>query len=167
MSTCRWAEKVQAYFDDEPQYAEGVEAHLKECADCSSFLRALEGLHTTVIALPRARGIDDPQFGAFMAGIREGIEAPRRSFSWRGFWAGLSLVGAATVVVLATYSIISEPVSIKATEVKSTSTQIEGATVDFNSIDGVTTISVRPPVHKAGQDAKEQKPQTGYEEDIQ
>jgi hypothetical protein len=167
MSTCRWTEQVQAYFDDEPQLAAGVKAHLEQCTECASFLRALEGLRSATLAVPRPRGIDDAQFGAFMAGIREGIESPAPRFSLRGFWAGLSLVGAATVVVLATYSIISEPTVIKATEVKSPSTQIEGATVDINSIDGVTTISLRAPKQRAADDSNAGPRRTAYEEDIQ
>lgn len=164
MGNCRWAEKVQAYFDQEPQRAAGVEAHLEKCPECAGLLRGLQGLRMAAQAVPRTRGIEDGQFGAFMAGIREGIEAPARR--WSAWWAGLSVVGAATVVALALYSIIAEPgVVVKATEVKSTSTQIENATVDFETIDGVTTIELTVPHPARKADGTEAHP-SAYEEDI-
>lgn len=151
MGNCSWESRVEAHFDGYAEKGAEVEAHLAACAECSGQLRQWQALRAGVARLPKPRGIEDAQFGAFMAGIRDGIEQPAPSH--RGFWAALSLVGASLVVALAVFSMFTGPAPVKATEVKSFSTQIEGATVDINVLDGVTTISLSPPQR--------------YEEDIQ
>jgi anti-sigma factor RsiW len=152
MANCNWEQQVEAYFDGFAGKPAEVEAHLHACAECTGLLQHLQTVRAGVQAIPRPRVIEDAQFNAFMAGIREGIEAPARSH--RGFWAALSLVSAALVVSVAVFSMFTGPAPVKATEVKATSTQIEGATVDVNVLDGVMTISLTPPPQR-------------YEEDIQ
>lgn len=151
MGHCHWEQQVEAYFDGFADQPAQVEAHVQDCAACAQLLQQLNTLRSGVQAIARVRPIEDAQFNAFMAGIREGIETPVRSH--RGFWAALSLACAALVMAFAVFTMFTGPVPVKATEVKAISTQIEGATIDVNVLDGVTTIALTPPQR--------------YEEDIQ
>ncbi|MBI2435978.1 MAG: hypothetical protein HYV26_24240 [Candidatus Hydrogenedentes bacterium] len=143
MKTCGWMEKVEVYFDGEHGDAPGVEAHVAQCHECAAYLKQLQVLRQGVAPLREVRGIEDAQFGAFMAGIREEIETPVRA-SFGGLWAMVSLVAAALIVALAVFSMFTGPQPVKATEVKSISTDLPGATIDVKSADDGPTIVITP-----------------------
>jgi hypothetical protein len=92
--------------------------------------------------------IADAQFPAFMQGIQESIEAPRRGH--RGFWAVVSLSTAALLVAMSAFVIFmstnehkTSVVEAVTTEVETVSTDINGATVDsYTSGDGTTVVWV-------------------------
>ncbi len=138
MTSCRWTQQVEAYFDGEA--ASGVEAHLDGCAVCAGHLDMLRAQREAVAGAQERATIQDAQFSAFMDGIREGLEAPRRRHT--GFWAMASMAAAAMLVVLGTMYVFSGgPETVKATEVEFVSTDLEGAAVDwYNTEDGVTSI---------------------------
>ena len=135
MNTCRWTERVEAYFDHESTLSFGVEAHLADCRTCARHLASLAAmrsavgdLHTPVIA--------DAQFSAFMNGIRDGIEAPRQRY--RSVWAMFSLVTAALVVALTTFALFTGPEAVRADnpiQIETIRTDIKGATVNWSEDD--------------------------------
>lgn len=75
-----WTDKLSDYLDDELEAAEraAVDAHLRECADCSAVLNDLR----RVIALAQAAAVDarPPQADLWtgVAGRIDGIRQPRR-----------------------------------------------------------------------------------------
>lgn len=143
MGKCRWTYEVEAYFDQEAPQPAKVEAHLGECAHCAGHLAQLESVRQGVVEVRRVEHIQDAQMRAFLDGMRDQLEvAPARSV--RSIWAALSLVTAALVAALAVFSIFTGPEPIRATEVESISTELEGFTLDFSSKDNVTTIFLRP-----------------------
>lgn len=143
MQTCRWMKEVERGFDGEtPQTAE-MEAHVRACPACARYVAELESVRQGVSAhITNTPVISDAQFPHFMEGIRAGIETPvRRPMR---FWAAISLTAAALLVALATFSIFyGGPEKVRATEIESVSTDLEGATVDwYDTKEGVTTVWV-------------------------
>ena len=139
MKSCTWFKRVEVFLDGESGDARAIEAHLADCTLCvahrDSLLQWRAALHR------EAPVLTDAQFPAFMEGISAGIQQhqPRT----RGFWALTSLVTAALVIALATFSIFggSTPEPVRANEVESATSEIDGATVQIgNSGGGVTTI---------------------------
>ena len=109
MSECKWSMQVEAFHDGESQHAQGVEAHLAECADCREYLETLRVISGGVDAVRQNVEIADAQFNRFMEGIEAGIRQPR--FSWAGFFSRVSLVAAGCVLVVAlSYIVTSGPV---------------------------------------------------------
>lgn len=143
MKTCAWFERVEAYIDGETPSGEALETHLAQCPQCQAHAAAIQkmrrGIDTVIAAYPE---ISEAQFPHFMNGIRDAIDQPRRRFM--GWWAAASLTAAAMIVALATFSIIyGGPEPVRATEVESVSTDLEGATVDwYDTKEGVTTVWV-------------------------
>jgi anti-sigma factor RsiW len=139
MSTCTWTKKIEAFVDGEMDDSAATEAHLAECDICADHHATLLQLRAAVSSLSAAPTLSEEQFPAFMAGIQEGTERSGRRSG--GIWTLMSLSAAALVIAIATFSIFTGPGPVKANEVESVSTQIDGATVDWeNSDDGVTTI---------------------------
>lgn len=138
MNTCKWFQKIEAFVDGETSDALTIEAHLAACPTCSAHRKTL--LQWRAALRPEAAGLSDQQFPAFMEGIRAGL--PDAEPHYRGFWALTSLAAAALVIALATFSILSGPDPVlRANEVESATTEIEGASVGWkNSGGGVTTI---------------------------
>ena len=141
MTHCRWEKRIDAYFDGEYADPEGAQTHLENCAHCRDYLASLETVRQFVTATgDAAPAIQDAQMPAFMRGIQDGLdEAPARSH--KSLWAMLSLVTAALIIALATFSMFTGPGPVKATEIESISTELEGATVEWFDLDnGVTTV---------------------------
>lgn len=139
MSTCNWIKRVEAYIDGETTDSPSVEAHLRACAPCASHRDDLLMIRSAVSGMGEAPVLSDNQFPAFMDGIQQELSRSHRRPG--GFWAVLSLSMAALVIAIATFSIFTGPGPVKANEVESVSTQLDGATVHWdNSDDGVTTI---------------------------
>ncbi len=139
MSMCKWTNEVERFADGEASDTPTVEAHLATCAACSQHHATLLRFRTSLAALPAAPVLSDEQFTAFMSGIETELSQKRRRPG--GFWALMSLSAAALLIALATFSVFTGPGPVRANEVESVSTQIDGATVHWdNSDDGVTTI---------------------------
>ncbi len=139
MNSCRWMKRVEACFDGAPADP-AVERHTAACPVCAAHLEALRRMRAGVAAVAVRESVTDAQFPAFMRGIREGIERPERHHT--GFWAVLSLTAAALIVAVATFAVFSGGTApVRATEVESMSTDLQGAKVDtYRSEEGVTTV---------------------------
>ncbi|HDP36238.1 MAG TPA: hypothetical protein ENN29_14165 [Candidatus Hydrogenedentes bacterium] len=142
----RKQKQIAALLDAERQYAPS-DASALETSELQAYrdalLRLREGAQA---AAARAPEISDGQFGAFMTGIREGIEAPapRRA---AGLLATASLAAAALVLVMSLLIIFSRPNEpVRATEVESAHTELDGAAVDcYDTTEGTTTVWVTMP----------------------
>lgn len=141
--------KIEAYFDGALENPSEAEALLASDADCARHYAALQQLRTAAKAAPQAV-INDLQLNSFLSGIREQIAdepvvvAFPKHGQGRSFWAMASLAAAAVLVAVSTFYIFTggtpaEPV--RATEVESVSTGIDGATttVEYGP-DGTATI---------------------------
>lgn len=148
MFECRWTYAVERWFDGEHPEPETVERHVQSCAACAEQWAALRALRSGAHAAASRQEIRDPQLQAFLSGIREGIEAPRRSY--RGLWALASVAAAALIVAAAVVVIFSGgPGKVDATVVESVSSDIKGATVEsYSSKNGVTTVWLKAPAAK-------------------
>ena len=138
MRNCKHTRQVEALFDGERADA-ALERHAAACPACAAALAGLRRLREGARAATRAASVEDAQFPAFMAGVREQMDAPARRP--RGFLAVASLVTAAMVAALATFAIIKGgPDPVRATEVE-VSTDIPGAEVGwYDSKDDSITI---------------------------
>jgi hypothetical protein len=88
--------------------------------------------------------IADEQFSAFMAGIHQGIDQPRKAGHGR-VWALASIAAASLIVALSTFAIFSGgPGEVSArTVVEDYSTDLEGATVDVETSDDGATVWIQ------------------------
>lgn len=135
--------QIGALLDGEPRYA-GRQA-LSGDAEAQAYEAAVLQLRHGAAVAARTPEISDAQFGAFMQGIREGIETPAPRFS--RLWTVASVTAAALIMLLSALAYFgtgSEPV--RATEVESVSTELDGVTVRFyDSPQGVSTVQVTMP----------------------
>lgn len=139
MSTCKWTKKVEAFADGELADPGQVQSHLTTCEPCARHHDRLLAFRAALSETAPPPALSDTQFPAFMDGIQQELSRSRKRPG--GFWAVLSLSAAALVIAIATFSIFTGPGPVKANEVESVSTQLDGATVHWdNSDDGVTTI---------------------------
>lgn len=148
MSKCAWTRRVEQWFDGESHGQDGVAAHAATCPVCAATLKRLSRLHEGVEAIATREEIGAAQFSAFMAGIREQIEAPESRRT--GLWAVLSLTAAALIAALSIFAVVTggpDPVVAEHTVVESATTEIEGAVIEKqNSSDaGPATIWIHPP----------------------
>lgn len=125
-----WQQQMEQYRDGEmpPSDACEIEA-LLESPEGRNYDATLEALSAAARqAMPREH-IADAQLPAFVAGIREGVEAPERSH--RGFWALASLSTAALIVALSVFSVImlNSQDAVHST-VEAAASEIEGAEID-------------------------------------
>ncbi len=88
----------------------------------------------------QAPAIQDTQMHAFLAGVREGVEAAPQGH--RGLWAALSLTAAALIVSFSAFMVMAgQPRDVRATVIDSAETEIENATVRWAvEDDGVATV---------------------------
>ena len=145
MFECRWIYDVERWFDGEHPEPEAVRGHVETCAACAGRLGRLQGMRAGVQGVVKRHEIGEPQLDAFLDGIRNRIEEPRRSH--RGIWALASVTAAALIVAVATLMVFtSAPGKVDATVVESVSSEIQGATVEsYSSDNGVTTIWLKVP----------------------
>lgn len=138
--------EMTALVDGENCYAP-ADTSVQETPEYQSYrddmLRLREGAQQAAAKTPE---ISDGQMGAFMAGIREGIEQPAPRHA-KGIWATASLVAAALVLVLSLLVIFHQPNEpVQATEVESVHTDLDGVSVDcYDSPQGTTTVWVTMP----------------------
>lgn len=138
---------IERWFDRQGSGPGDVEALLALDPELAAYARRLQATRDGAQSVARRERIEDGQFPAFMAGIREHLDAaPRRRFG--GFWTYAS-VAAALLLVVASMALVmmGRPGSIKAeTEVESVSTDIQDATVDcYPSKNGTATVWVNTP----------------------
>jgi anti-sigma factor RsiW len=148
MNNCRWTIKVEAWFDGEAPEPGAIERHVDQCAVCAAHVARLRKLRGFAREAAAPAAIADPQFPAFMDGIRERIEAPRRR---HGFWTLASLTATAMIVAFAAFLMMtwSTPKGAFATRVESYSTELEGATVQaYSSDDGTALVYISLPEEK-------------------
>lgn len=111
--------------------------------EAAQWVAALERQRAGVQAVRAVPGIDDAQLPAFIAGIRDGIEAPRRRHG--GFWALVSLTAASLVMAVSMFALMTGgPAAVDAkTEVESVESDLQHTefTVDRNE-NGTTTLWV-------------------------
>lgn len=139
MKMCNWFRHIEAFVDGELADAGAVEFHLSNCPACAEHRKTL--LQWRAAVRTEAPRLEDGQFPAFLSGIKAGL--PDSEPRYRGFWALTSLAAAALVIAIATFSIFNgtTPEPVRANEVESVSTDIDGATVGWDdSGSGVTTI---------------------------
>lgn len=135
--------QIGALLDGEPHYSGDAEHHLGDAA-CRDYADAVRLMRSGAREAAHAPEISDAQLGAFIAGIRDGIERPEPRTA--GLWATASVVAAALVLVLSLLAVFSrggEPV--RATEVESAYTELEGVTVEFDNRGDVSTVWVTMP----------------------
>lgn len=144
MADCRWIRDVERWVDGEAPEPERIAEHVAMCVQCQAHVAGMRALRAAVAGVVRHRAIDDAQWPAFLAGIREG-RAQRAG--WRVSWRTFSVTMATLLVLLAgslyTYQYLNMPAP---PVVESVSTDIEdGAVTTYASPDGVTTIWVVSP----------------------
>lgn len=144
MKTERDERNIEQWFDGE---AGEPDAALLERPDVRAYLEELQQLRDGAQSVAAPRTIDDAQFPAFMAGIREQLEtAPRRRLG--GFWALASVTAAALIVAVSVFLVLTGGGAANSpTVVEATSTGIEGALVESYSSDegGTATVWITLP----------------------
>lgn len=140
----RRLKQIGARLDGETRY-QGAAAPDRADEEAKRYEEAVLQLRRGASRAARTPEISDAQFGAFMRGIQEGIEAPapRRV----GAWTVASVTLAVLVIVVSILAFFTAgPEPVRATEVESASTELEGVTVNFyDTPQGVSTVRVNMP----------------------
>jgi len=137
--------RLEQWFDGELQDGElDLDLLLNDAAAVQQ-LQVLRTMRSGVEAVRTKAEIADPQFQAFMEGIRDRVQksTPR----WRGWWGVLSLTAALLVAAISTFAIISYgPKQVSAeTEVEQSSTGIKGGTTTVEKTENGTIVWVETP----------------------
>ena len=144
MDNCRRIRELERCFDGEADQTDELMRHVDACSACAAHLEELRRFRNGVGAVRSRQEIRDPQFPAFMDGIRERIEPVRRRHG--GIWALVSVTAAALIVAISAFLVITDGAQekVEATvRVESCSTELEGASVtSYASESGVTTVWV-------------------------
>jgi anti-sigma factor RsiW len=145
MFECRWTYDVERWFDGEHPEPEAVHGHVETCPSCAGRVARLQRMRAGAQGVAKRHEIGEPQFAAFVKGIRDRVEAPRRGL--RGLWALASVTAAALIVAAAAFVVFtSGPEKVNATVVESCTSEIQGATVEsYSSANGVTTVWLKVP----------------------
>lgn len=136
--------RIGARLDGETRYS-GKNAPDTQDEALKSYEDALLRFRQGAKQAARAPEISDTQFNAFMEGVREGIAAPAPRFT--GLW---TLASAATVALIILVSLLAffagGPEPVRATEVESVSTELQGVTINYyDNPQGVSTVKVTMP----------------------
>jgi len=116
MGKCRWSQRVERWFDGESREPESVAQHVAGCPQCAAMAARLQRFREGVHAVDVRAEIASGQFPAFLEGIRQGIEAPRRRHT--GVWALASVSAAALIVAVSLFAMFTggpEPVEARHT----------------------------------------------------
>ena len=135
---CTFQKEVERWFDGEVESAAAVGSHLESCVSCTAHVAFLTECRDAIASLPAGPEIADGQMPAFLEGIAEGVQRPRRRST--GFWAMTSAVTAAVIVAVSALTIFSPgaPPAVAGSEVEVVSTDIDGATVEIIDGDSAT-----------------------------
>lgn len=134
--------RIEREFDGEAEPIESSDGTGVSVA-AESYREELRRLREGVQAVAVREGIDDGQFPAFMAGIRERL-VPSKGH--RGLWVAVSATAAALIVAGAAFLMLAgEPPKAAATVVvEDATTEIEGASVFIEYLDsGDARVRVR------------------------
>ena len=144
MNKCRWLSRVEQWFDANMPEEHETARHVESCAVCRDELRLLRALRHGAQQTARRETIGDGQFPAFMAGVREGIEAPETAWRWNRAWAFASVAAAALITAGSVFAVFSgEPAPVEGTVVESWSTDLEDAEIrQYSSENGTQTVWV-------------------------
>ncbi len=139
MSTCRYLERVERWFDGEMAESQDLEKHVAGCSPCAARLEELKTLRAAVDSARAREEIGDAQFPSFMQRIEEEIQSPKRRPV--GLWALASVAAAAVVVAFSLLSIVSPgPEPLQAVSIEESSTDIDGATTESVYVNEETTM---------------------------
>ena len=142
MGNCQWTAQLEREFDVQGALSASTREHVDACPDCAAHYALLARMRAAVQRVSNRQEIRDPQFAAFMEGIRDRIETPPRP-ARMGWWAWSSIGTAALIVAVFTFMVIAGgPKPVRAqTEIESVSTELDGAPVgDYTQEDGATTV---------------------------
>ncbi|MBI1319818.1 MAG: hypothetical protein GC168_12880 [Candidatus Hydrogenedens sp.] len=131
---------LETWFDSGQPMPADLKARVSQDAELQESLRELQLIRDVLRGQDTPR-IEDAQFRTFMDGIRqEMVPAPRGVFA--RWWSLASLAAASFLIALSVFYIgWGDPAPVRATEVESVSTELEGATTDFyGSENGTATI---------------------------
>jgi hypothetical protein len=138
-----WQQQLERYRDGElPKELAKDADRLLESAEGREYDAALAAMADAARdAMPRA-AIADAQLPAFVAGIREGVEAPRPGR--RGFWALASFSAAASIVALSLFSLILlNSQDAVHSSVEAAASDIEGVEIDaYTDEEGTAVVWV-------------------------
>lgn len=142
MNKCKWFGNVARWFDGQAAPDDAVQDHLNQCPACADYVARLRRQREGVQAVAVRETIEDPQFPAFMEGVRAGIEQPARAYP--RLWAWASLAAASLIVAMSVFLVTAgEPAPVEGTVVESWSTDLEDADVTYHpSENGTTTVWV-------------------------
>lgn len=136
--------QIGARLDGEARYS-GREIPDNQDEELKQYEAALLLQRRGATRAARAPEISDTQFDVFMQGIREGVAEPAPRFA--GLW---TLASVATVMLIVIISLLAfftgGPDPVRATEVESVSTELQGVTVNYyDNPQGVSTVKVTMP----------------------
>lgn len=145
MKSCKRVRAVEQWFDQGmPGDAEEAQ-HIESCGVCAGHVAQLAAIREGVRGIARDETIADGQLPAFMAGIREGVEAQAVPW-WRParLWALSSVATAALIASTSLFMVFSgEPAEVEGSIVESYSTDLEDADVSYySSENGTKTVWV-------------------------
>ena len=137
--------RVERWFDGELRELSDDDAAVFARPECQAYLESLHRMHEGIEAMAESQRIEDGQLGAFMAGIRDGVE--RRAPAMRRMLALASVTTAALIMAVSMYAVLRNAGGDKAhTVVEAATTEIEGAQVEtYYSDDGTATAWVTRP----------------------
>lgn len=135
--------KIGAIFDGEMP-SKALDSSTSD-PELAHYVKSIMRLREGAAMAAKAPVISDAQFQHFMEGIREGIAAPTPRLT--RLWALASLATAVLVLILVSLAYLGTGTTpVRATEVESVSTELEGVTVHFyETKEGVSTIWVNLP----------------------
>jgi anti-sigma factor RsiW len=135
---------VEQWFDGDEACAARAKELIASDAECAAHAESLRTLREAAQGLAHRQEIQSPQFPAFMKGIRDRIEPPRRRY--RGVLAAASAVAASLIVAVSLFVMTSSPPEDVSAEVERVDTFIEGAEVGYyETDDGTMTVWVDIP----------------------
>ena len=135
---------VERWFDGDASCETEARALVAQDPQCAAHLEALEVLRQGAQELTEREAIHPAQFPAFMEGIRERLEPPRRHY--RGVLTMASAAAASLIAAVAIFVMATPAPDNVAAEVEQVDTFIEGAEVGFyNTDNGTMTVWVDVP----------------------
>jgi predicted anti-sigma-YlaC factor YlaD len=135
---CSRQHEVERWFDGESATGDSVPTHIESCDSCRAHVAFLTECREAIAGGASVPSISDAQVPAFLEGISDAVNAPRRRMT--GFWAMASALTAALIVAISAVTIVSPgqtPVEAK-TEIETVSTDIDGATIEILDDDSTT-----------------------------
>lgn len=136
--------QIGARLDGETRYS-GREIPETQDEELKQYESALLLQRRGAARAARTPEISDTQFDAFMQGIREGVAEPAPRFA--GLWTVASVATVTLIVIISLLAFFTGgPDPVRATEVESVSTELQGVTVNYyDNPQGVSTVKVNMP----------------------